>query len=569
MVGGLIQLVSYGSQDLYLTGTPQITFFKMVYRRYTNFSQESVKINFDDAGFDKECIFTIPKIGDLMYKIYLEISLPEIKLLKSNFETKANFRCLEQELQILCKKYETILKFIELSRAALIEANEIYEAENNFDVNKMVKIIIEIFEDPGKLDIIKEFHDIVEENDWLFMFEEICLKTVVLNNTTEDKNVLFKDICATFNKLVKFQNKYYQLMTTKKQEFEEKNNRAIKFAWIKKIGLFLMEYVELRIGGQTIDKYWSDWMNIWHELSGKESLDTAYNKLIGLVDELTCFNSMRKPAYKLRIPLIFWFCQLSGLALPLISLEYHDVTLHIKFRPMAEVSYIEKDSLILNLNGDEGLYLDEITEIMGIDFKANVLIDYFFLDGLERKKFAQSSHEYLIDQVQVMEFNDIVTKEVQLNLDNFVHPCREMVWVAQRQSFIDNPEGFNRLRWGEYGICQHNKGNPCKFSAIFFHGYHRTPKLDGNYFNFVQPYQCHSSSPSYGINLYSFALYPEEFQPSGSANFSKLKKIVLSIEFDKKLICNNQLLEPMSVKVFVKNMNILRFVGGMAGLAWT
>ena len=80
MAGGLIEIVTYGSQDLYLTGTPEITFFKVVYRRYTNFCMESIKVNFDDTvGFGLTSSLTVPKIGDLIHKMYLEVTLPMIE----------------------------------------------------------------------------------------------------------------------------------------------------------------------------------------------------------------------------------------------------------------------------------------------------------------------------------------------------------------------------------------------------------------------------------------------------------------------------------------------------------
>ena len=75
MPGGLMQLVAYGAQDIYLTGNPQITFFKVVYRRHTNFSMESIKQVFEgDADFGNEVTVTIARNGDLVHRMYLEHS---------------------------------------------------------------------------------------------------------------------------------------------------------------------------------------------------------------------------------------------------------------------------------------------------------------------------------------------------------------------------------------------------------------------------------------------------------------------------------------------------------------
>ena len=89
MPGGLIEISTYGSQDLFLTGNPEITFFKIIYRRHTNFSMESVKVAFDDpVSFDSNSVVKIPKVGDLMHKTYLEVVLPEIQLFRSKLSNK-------------------------------------------------------------------------------------------------------------------------------------------------------------------------------------------------------------------------------------------------------------------------------------------------------------------------------------------------------------------------------------------------------------------------------------------------------------------------------------------------
>ena len=76
MGGGLMQLVAYGAQDIYLTGNPQITFFKVVYRRHTNFSMESIEQTFNGStGFGKKVSCTISRNGDLVHKVYLEVTL--------------------------------------------------------------------------------------------------------------------------------------------------------------------------------------------------------------------------------------------------------------------------------------------------------------------------------------------------------------------------------------------------------------------------------------------------------------------------------------------------------------
>ena len=111
MPGGLIQILSYGSQDLFLTGTPEITFFKTVYRRHTVFSIESIQVNFDDpVGFGKTCAMTVPKVGDLMHKTYLQITLPQISL--QRFNPSSN---LEPLLRIAEENFQKTLNFMKIN----------------------------------------------------------------------------------------------------------------------------------------------------------------------------------------------------------------------------------------------------------------------------------------------------------------------------------------------------------------------------------------------------------------------------------------------------------------------
>jgi hypothetical protein len=79
MAGGLMQLVAYGAQDVYLTGNPQITFWKVTYRRHSNFAMESIEQTFNgQADFGRRVQCTISRNGDLAYRTYLQVTLPEI-----------------------------------------------------------------------------------------------------------------------------------------------------------------------------------------------------------------------------------------------------------------------------------------------------------------------------------------------------------------------------------------------------------------------------------------------------------------------------------------------------------
>ena len=206
---------------------------------------------------------------------------------------------------------------------------------------------------------------------------------------------------------------------------------------------------------------------------------------------------------------------------------------------------------------------------LDINIDACLLIDYIYLDSAERRRFAQSSHEYLIDQLQLLEINNVTQSIKKVVLNNFVHPSKEIIWVAQKKSYTQNIDGYTKTQFDNYSMSNDNIGNPIIFSTIDFHSYNRVQRYGGCYYNYIQPYQHHNTTPSDGINMYSFSLFPEEFQPSGSANFSRLSRIVLTLEFNTLLFPEGETPENFTVRIYTRNTNILRLLSGLGGLAYS
>jgi hypothetical protein len=218
---------------------------------------------------------------------------------------------------------------------------------------------------------------------------------------------------------------------------------------------------------------------------------------------------------KLYIPLEFWFCRNIGLALPLISLQYHEVKINIKFNSISNINLI-----------DMKLY-----------------IDYVFLDTKERKEFAQASHEYLIEQVQ-MSGNELLNVDLQNNIDiTFNHPVKALIWTIAKEK-------------NNYDYVEH------KDLKILVNGHDRFSPRDGKYFSVVQPYQHMPNVPTKPIHLYSFGLYPYEHQHSGSCNMSRINNSMMIL--NSKMTNHNQ-----ELQVYALNYNILKITSGMGGLAFS
>ncbi|NBR25641.1 MAG: hypothetical protein EBU08_18045, partial [Micrococcales bacterium] len=513
-----MQLVAYGAQDVYLTGNPQITFFKVVYRRHTNFSMECIEQPLDSARFGGRHTVQVLRNGDLAGRMYLKTTLPAL---------------------------------------------------------------------------------------------------------------------------------------------------SSGVAWCRRPGHAILNYIECTVGGSQVDKHWGQWYDLWYELTHTVDQERGYNKMVGDVSELTTVSSSGTSAYTVYVPLQFWFNRNTGLALPLIALQYHEVRFNIEFNALA-------DCVVKNVG----------TSVPSVDLSStSILVDYIYLDQEERRRMAQVGHEYLIEQVQHNGEESLTGTNQKFKLD-FNHPCKELVWAvrcgflsstssrflayyngdatATLQAAANNlaysmvtvsaaaPTGYtalsavgvsveavpvntvglinvtqgstnftfvvtnngtgsysganlnvaynivtgvsskvtditvnvtiapgastpsaitasnvtantfasltladvsvpvasivttdNRVQTSDvnisqpfnYGLDLAGNGNPVATAKIQLNGHDRFDQQDGDYFNYVQPYQHHTRTPADGVNVYSFGLHPEQHQPSGTANLSRIDTTQLFLTF--------------------------------------
>lgn len=319
-------------------------------------------------------------------------------------------------------------------------------------------------------------------------------------------------------------------------------------AWVHYIGHVLIKEVEVQIGGQRIDKHYGDWLTIWSELTLKEEQRVGYFNMIGEVSTLYSLDTT-VDGQTLYIPLQFWFNNNPGLALPLIALQYHEVKIEILFRPWADC-YVSTDGL-----GPAS------TPQLGA---ASLWVDYIYLDTDERRRFAQVSHEYLVEQLQFTGDESFNQTNVKIRM-NFNHPTKELIWVCQRDSRIDgatakNIDGNN---WSDYTDDRvgFEGANTVVDAKIQLNGHDRMSVRASSYFNLVQPFQHHTRVPSNGIYVYSFALNPEEHQPSGTVNFSRIDNATLLLT-----LASN---DAQKVRIYARNYNVLRIMSGMGGLGYS
>ena len=318
--------------------------------------------------------------------------------------------------------------------------------------------------------------------------------------------------------------------------------------------------VELSIGGQRVDKHYQKWWRMYSELYLDESKKATWGKMTTAGATNTVY-----------LPLIFFFNRNPGLYLPLIALQYHEVRIDI------------------DLASDFSTYLDTQT------FK--VWANYVYLDTEERRRFAQKGHEYLIEQVQHTGTDTVTsagTKQVRLSYN---HPVKELVWcfsnVATNKNTLwnftsaSNDDDIvlqsNPLDTADLSNCfvpisavgtplyatgvsteQYTEEavGPLDTFKLILNGQDRFKEQKGKYFNQVQPFNHHSGNPAPGIYSYSFALKPEEHQPTGTCNFSRIDNAQVQVV---QKASNGA----VNMHMFATNYNVLRIQSGMGGLAFS
>ena len=342
--------------------------------------------------------------------------------------------------------------------------------------------------------------------------------------------------------------------------------------WTYGFGNALIKQAEIEIGGQLIDRQYGDWMNIWTELTTPEGKRKGYDDMVGnkAGDAATQGGSVSAvETARFYVPLQFWFNRNPGLALPLIALQYHEVKLNLELRSANEL-----------INGAD----TAITS--GLSCK--LYVDYVYLDTDERRRFAQVSHEYLIEQVQFTGAESITANSPTKNITlNFNHPVKELVWAHLRtlRATVNSTTGN---RWFNYsGATVDNTTQSDSFTTALLqlNGHDRFSVRGADYFRKVQNYEHHTRVPRVSKDLvptdnrnqyiysYSFALSPEEHQPSGTCNFSRIDNAVLQLGYGSDTLSkvggSNAQTAGMNLNIYAVNYNVLRIMSGMGGLAYS
>ena len=480
MAGGLMQLVAYGAQDVYLTGNPKVTFFQAVYKRHTNFAMEAIQQTINGSAANNQRIsVTIARNGDLVGYMYAQIQAGDAILQQANLTS---------------------------------------------------------------------------------------------NNITSDG------------------------------------------AWLAERAFAA---VELTIGGQRIDKHYQTWWRLYAELFLSDENKVQYNKMTSIGNSAPSTTS--KASNVVYLPLLFFFNRNPGLYLPLIALQYHEVRLDIDCssyyntyfgttgstpnQPVIWANYVFLDTeerRRFAKNGHEYL-IEQCQHTGGDSFAAGssetspLTVRLSFNHPVkelvwcfQNSSFGSAAPGVVGAQTNALWNFSSNCANVQVTTDFAVAAASNVllrttecgspqIIVAQgatatKGSLSLAPTTVATYSWVEEGAPQAgaaatNSGlevGPMFQWKLILNGQDRIKEQYGKYFNQVQPFYHHTGNPYPGVYTYSFALHPEEHQPTGTCNFSRIDNAQVQVWL-KGVTADTTKVQ----KLFAVNYNILRIQSGMGGLAFS
>lgn len=554
MGGGLMQLVAYGAQDIYLTGSPQITFFKVVYRRHTNFSVEPIPQTFNGAAdFGRTVTCTINRNGDLITNMYVNINLAAVNAPSSDFG------------------------YVKRLGLAIVQHYKIEIGGSKLDE---------------------------QYGDWLNIWYELSHKTGQERGYAN----MIGDIPSLTN-INSNDKPQYQLYVPLQFWFNRNNGLALP--------LIALQYHDVRI---TIDfRAASGCTNI---MSNGSAPMISMNDAQLIIDYVYLDSEERKRFAQASHEYLFEQLQFTG-SESLASLnnkyrlnfnhpsKYLIWATHLeKYTNQSQyIAYtagndwkasLERYAKLMWIATREGLFINKegeycytATSDLGNDIQppaakwastsAGTGIDMMvtaqaiFPSTMDISGSSTSpTHVVVSIENVILMSNNFTMADLSLDTTMLFHnlpgPASSIAESYVSYSSYVITDYFN------YGNNIDGTDNPCVTGKLQLNGSDRFQERDGAYFNYVQPFQHFSNTPADGINVYSFALKPEDHQPSGTCNFSRIDNATLqvSLGYQNQQGTQSYFTNTLGgtgssslLNIYTVNYNVLRVMSGMAGAAYS
>ena len=536
MGGGLMQLVAYGAQDVYLTGNPQITFWKVTYRRYTNFAMESIEQTFNgQADFGRRVTCTISRNGDLAYRTCLQVTLPEIG-------------------QDLSPNGGNWSRWLDYPGEQLISQVEVEIGGQRIDR---------------------------QYGDWMHIW---CQLTMTAEQQRGYNKMVGNTTQLTFLTDPSFagvdgpcsSNAPRQTCAPRNALPETTLYIPLLFWYCRNPGLALpliaLQYHEVKINLdlRPIDEVLWSVKTLCCDAPGAGGVGArvtnpaSYNQSLVAaslyVDYVFLDTDERRrmaqnPHEYLIEQLQFTGDESVGSSSNKIKLNFNHPCKELIWvvQPDENVDYCSSFECGTHLYKVFGAQPFNYTD--AIDALPNG-VQAFGGPGNTKGSYEVITSGGIFEDPGAADLTVGALKATwpgyspHLGVD-------EDSGVSDAGTFVLTETSLELHCWGE---------NPVVTGKLQLNGQDRFSEREGTYFDLVQPFQHHTRNPDTGINVYSFALRPEEHQPSGTCNFSRIDNATL------QLVLSNATVEgtkTAKVRVYATNYNVLRIMSGMGGLAYS
>ena len=523
---GLMQLVSYGAQDIYISGNPQITFWKILYKRHTNFAMESIEVTFNgQADFGKRVTAVINRNADLMYKTYLAVVLPQVEVGGANGLQSGTTQL-------------TAFRWVNYIGHRLIKQVELEIGGQRIDrqYGDWMQIWTQLSTEAG---VVKSLDTLLGNTHDLVLLKQAG--ALALDGTCSGNETTLSCVSRAGCPM---KTLYVPL------QFWFCRNPGLA------IPLIALQYHEVRI---NVD------FEIWENCVYAETTDGNAERPNALslaaasvyIDYVYLDTEERRRFAQQSHEYLIEQVQYTGAE----SITSSSNKIQLNFNhPVKELQWVvQRDSFV------DCSFQDWITSVGGQQpFNYS---DDFSTEGIIMSLLATGNTVATPAATMVLGAATAGGAQAGVFTGTSAFPGQVASSGSQGQQ-TDFDTGVNYLLAKvilDSGIRCEGK-NPVEVAKLQLNGQDRFTEREGSYFDRVQPYQHHSRPPSTGINVYSFALRPEEHQPSGSCNFSRIDKATLQLSVSLNTVIGARTAQ---VRVYALNYNVLRVMSGMGGLAYS
>ncbi len=571
MAGGLMQLVAYGAQDVYLTGNPQITFFKVVYRRHTNFSMETIEHSLNgNPDFGRRASVTITRNGDLITKVYLMVTLEEVTP-----SAGAKFAWVRRLGHALIKSVEVEIGGSRIDKQYGVWLNIWWELARHAG--------------DGERGFLKMIGDVPE--------------LTAYNSATKPEYIMYIPLQFWFNRhvglalpLIALQYHEVRLhfdfsrvedLVVSNDAFKSNDLRDLRM----KDAMILVDYIyldseERRRFAQVGHEYLIEQL----QFTGEESVQTQTGKYKldynhptkELVFAMKNGNYTRGKAFMCYTHKDDWNeCGPCGI-LAECALKVLKESMCLLEADIVECDAYGGENIIQNgaEPPNEGTWEAFCPGESGCTANGKISVEN---NSTDKTLWINTDSLIVKDCPTPYSITGKIYGDVSVSSDNVVTCTNVSSDLTVRDLSLpiellcdtrcdsDDP-CVNQCH--NFGILIDGTGNPVEFALLQLNGHDRFDRREGPYFNYVQPDQHHTNTPADGINVYSFALHPEQHQPSGTANLSRIDNTQLNIWFRDTTVVSgdpglNFLNADNKLYIFAFSYNVLRIMSGMGGLAYS